>query len=276
MKFYDKEHNRLIFFHEKANKDYWDEHWDRYFKKKESLLYKLNPKMYFIQITKKFLKPEDGPILEGGCGLGYYVYNLSALDYDCIGIDNAKDTIKLVNKKLPHLKVQYGDIRQIPFPNNYFAGYWSMGVIEHFFEGFDEIIKEMNRVIKPKGYLFLTFPHMSPFRNFKTKANLYRIFNNAFYKRNDKPKTFYQYALDKSVVIKDLNNAGFNLIYLEQYSGLKGFKDEIFILKFFLKNLFQLIYNNDRNKLILIIKGFLNKILSRYASHTILLVFQKV
>jgi len=63
-------------------------------------------------------------------------------------------------------------------------------VIEHFWEGYNEILKEAKRVLKPKGYLFLTFPYMSPLRKFRANLGLYRIldFNNK--SKND---DFYQF-----------------------------------------------------------------------------------
>ena len=48
--------------------------------------------------------------------------------------------------------------------------YWSLGVIEHFFNGYKEIAEEANRILKNKGFIFLTFPSMNILR--KQKQNL--------------------------------------------------------------------------------------------------------
>jgi len=42
----------------------------------------------------------------------------------------------------------------LKFPNNFFDGYWTLGVIEHFWEGYNQIIEEAKRVIKPGDIYF--------------------------------------------------------------------------------------------------------------------------
>ena len=65
------------------------------------------------------------------------------------------------------------DVRNLNFDDGFFDGYWSLGVIEHFYEGYERIIKEVNRVIKRNGFVFLTFPSLSFLRKFKSKWGLY-------------------------------------------------------------------------------------------------------
>jgi len=55
----------------------------------------------------------------------------------------------------------FSDVRKLNFPDHYFDGYWSLGVIEHFYKGYDEIIHKIYRVLHPGGFLFLTVPEMS-------------------------------------------------------------------------------------------------------------------
>jgi len=276
MKYLDKKKNILLFFSKHADESFWNLQWVEKWNKKKNILYSTGPKSLTSKITPRFLNPEDGPILEGGCGLGNNVFYLNAMNYDIIGIDYAEIIIKKINKEFPQLKIQHGDVRQIPYSDNYFAGYWSIGVIEHYLRGYSDIIKEMKRVIKPKGYLFITFPYMSPFRLFKSKIHLYKTITRDYEKGIELSKKFYQFALNKDNVIKDLEELGFKLKYMQPYSGIKGFKDEIFIFKFFLKRFFQLLYDCERPKFLLYLKGFLNKLLAKKSGHDILLVFQKI
>ncbi len=275
MKYLDNEKKHLLFFSKYADESFWNLKWVEKWNKKGDNFYSTGTKSLIRKITPKFLNPEDGPILEGGCGLGDNVFYLNAMNYDIIGIDYAEIIIKKINKELPQLKIQHGDVRQIPYSDNFFAGYWSFGVIEHYLRGYFDIIKEMKRVIKPKGYLFITFPYMSPFRLFKSKINLYKTITRGYEKKNELAKKFYQFALNKERVIKDLEEFGFKLKYMESYSGIKGFKDEIFIFKFFLKRFFQLLYDCERPKFLLYLKGLLNKLLAKKSGHDILLVLQK-
>ena len=94
-------------------------------------------------------------MLQGGCGLGDKVHSLDKVGFEAYGIDFAPNVVSMINENWPHLDVRQGDVRKLPFEDDFFDGYWSFGVIEHFFIGFDEILEEMARVIKPGGYLFL-------------------------------------------------------------------------------------------------------------------------
>lgn len=275
MIYFDKKRKKILHFRKKMRKNFWDLHWLKNSDILMTNVLNFNPKSLVCRITQRFLIPEDGPILEGGCGLGNNVYQLKRMNFDATGIDSAKATIRRLKKEVPEIKVQLADVRKIPFPDNYFAGYWSLGVIEHFFEGYDEIAKEMKRVIKLKGYLFLSFPYMSPFRKLKVNFHLYKVMNQNFYLNKAASRIFYQYILNKDEVIKDFNNIGLKLKYAEPFGGIKGFKDEIFFLKFFIKRFLQILYDKRNSNFINRIKGFLDKILVKFFGHSILLVFQK-
>jgi len=271
MKFYDSREKRLVFFNYEINSNFWDLHWTKYLTKKYHEEFNFSPKSLESKIVQKYIHPSYGVLLEGGCGIGTKMYNLDRLGYDIIGIDNAKSTVDWIKSHYPELKVKFGDIRKIPFPNNFFIGYLSLGVIEHFYETFIEAAKEMHRVIKSGGFLFLTFPYMSPFRRLKVLINLYRLYDQ---KQHDK-ENFYQYALNERSTIDQFNYLGFTLRYREPQGGIKGFKDEIFIFKFFLQNFLRLLNNCSKPKLLVNFKRFLDKILTLFSAHMILLIFQK-
>ncbi len=275
-KFFDIERKRLLIFHKSKHKNFWDTHWLKHQEILGNSIYKFDPNSIVCKSTIKFLNPYDGPILEGGCGLGLHVYSLTKMNYEVIGIDNAEKTIEFIKKKHPELKIELGDVRQIPYPNNFFAGYWSLGVIEYFFNGYLEIISEMKRVIKPNGFLFITFPYMSPFRKFKARFHLFKTINTNRIEDKKTPEFFYQYALNKWDVIKDFKNSGFKLKYLKPFDGIKGFKDEIFVFKDFIKKFFELIYNVKKVKLLMKIMGLIDQFLLKFSAHVILLVFQKI
>ena len=112
---------------------------------------------------------------------------------------------------------------------------------------------------------------MSPFRRLKVLINLYRPYNQ---KQHDK-ENFYQYALNERTTIDQFNNLGFSLKYREPQGGIKGFKAEIFIFKFFLQNFLRLLYNCSKPKLLVKFRKFLDKILTLFSAHMILLIFQK-
>lgn len=263
MKLYDKENKRLVVFEKAATSQFWDKHWQ---KQSSVEKVKLGDRASSLKrFTARFLKP-GARILEGGCGPGQNVYGLRSWGYDAYGVDFGAKTIGRTKKEFPYLNLSLQDVRKLSFADNLFDGYWSLGVVEHFWEGYDEILKEAERVIKPRGYLFLTFPYMSPLRRLKAKLGFYRDFNNDDFLRD----SFYEYILNKDRAKKDVERFGFGLILGYPFGATKGLKDEVLWLKPFL----QKIYASQN----ILGKGirFLNSILfSKIAGHMVLLVFQK-
>ncbi len=198
--YFDKSNNRLVYVGKAANDTYWDQHW-----KSESSRFKEQNKIkndrFVIGCTKKYLPPET-KILEGGCGLGEKVSAFHYHGYDAYGVDYAKETVKAVNKCAPELKVMFGDIRDLPFPDDFFDGYWSLGVIEHFYDGYEEIVSEMFRVLKRQGHLFLTVPVMSPLRKVKVRLKKYIEYKDS----EEMRENFYQFAFYPKDVISDLES----------------------------------------------------------------------
>jgi len=275
IKILDWNNKRILIFKKNMSDKFWDQHWLQILYEKNKIKYSFTPKSLVSKVTKMFLNPKDGPILEGGCGIGNHIYTLSKMNYNIFGIDNSPATIRVLKKNAPFLNVELGDVRELPFPANHFIGYWSIGVIEHYYNGYLEIAKEMYRVIKPKGYLFLTFPFMSQIRALKTKLHLYRFFENELSSSKMITENFYQYILNDFNVIEDFKKLGFELIYKTPQGGIKGLKDENLFLKFFVNRFLNLLYHVKRPKLIRKMKRGLDKILEKFSAHMVLLVFQK-
>ena len=140
----------------------------------------------------------------------------------------------MIKSAVPELNIKLGDVRSLPFEDGSFDGYWSMGVIEHFWNGYDDISKEMLRVLRLGGYSFLTFPYMSSLRKWKAKHNKYVEWKN----NNSEPEGFYQFALSDQHVLSHFNDLGFELVDQSGQDGIKGLKDEIPPLKLTLQTLY--------------------------------------
>lgn len=265
MKYFDRQNNRLIFIGNEASPSHWDNQWDvENFEKivKDGIKNRL-----ITKTTLEFIHPDPSKkVLDGGCGNGQFVYAFDKLGYDSYGVDYAPKTVSKIKTIFPDLKVNINDVRKLDFPDNYFDGYWSIGVIEHFFDGYESILNEMARVIKPGGFLFITFPYLSPFRKIKAQLGYYSLFDEKTVGREN----FYQFALDHHSVIKEIEKHHFTLVRTTPHAGTKGFKDEVA----FLKPLLQRIYDS-RNIFLKIINYGLSITLSRFSGHSILLVFRK-
>lgn len=267
MRYFDKERHRLVYINQQATSTFWDAQWQAENGRETKALASKNT--YVSKLTQKYLAPEDGPILEGGCGNGQHVTALTHNGYRCIGVDYAPRTVLTINRTSPGLQVYLGDVRNLSFTSNYFMGYWSIGVIEHFWDGYEAIAQEMVRVIQPGGYLFLTFPYMSPFRKLKAKLGFYN-------RRSDfqgQPADFYQFALNHHAVIQKFQELGFQLVDTKSLDGLKGFKDEIGAFK----PVLQKFYNyRGRSVLIRGSRKILTEMLAGFFGHAILLVLKRV
>lgn len=262
MTLYDSQNKRLALFHEKATPEFWDHHWRGENLKKEISSGKTH---YFIRrFTRRFIPP-GGRILEGGCGIGHVVYGLQEWGYEAYGVDFAKETIGAVKKFFPNLQLSVQDVKNMNFPDNYFDGYWSLGVIEHFWNGYDDIVKEAQRVIKPGGYLFLTFPVMSPLRRLKARLGYYKTVDHTI-----EPDNFYEFALDTNYVVRGLAAQGFVKICTYPYDALKGLKDEVAIFKPFLQKLYE-----ARGVFVRSIRFGMTLLLGNLTGHMILLVLKK-
>jgi len=245
-RYYDKQNNRLVYVGNKSNSEYWDMHWDKYTINKMYPAF-VSPFDYVINTTKKYL-PLNSKILEGGCGVDY-----------------AKKTVDLVNKIKPELNIKFGDVQNLEFDDHTFDGYWSFGVIEHFYHGYERILLEMKRVIKPNGYLFVTFPHMCKLRKIKAHRNKYEEWSET----EDNISNFYQFALDESKLIEQFEKEGFAFIGKQHLSGIKGIKDEIR----FLNKPLQRIYSS-KIFLALVVSKIISTVFNRFSSHSILVIFK--
>jgi len=173
-------------------------------------------------ITGCFLKPHAGRILEGGCGNGRVLSQLALRGYDATGVDSSLVTVEMLQRCAGHLTVLTADVRSLPFADGDFAAYWSIGVIEHFEEGYLAVLREANRVLKPDGVFFISFPFMNALRRSRVRRHYYGSLDS-----NHPPGRFFQYALNPPTVIGHLREAGFTVCAKIPQGFLTGCADEL-------------------------------------------------
>jgi tellurite methyltransferase len=99
-------------------------------------------------------------ILDAGCGNGRNLFWFIKNDLEIYGIDKDSSSIDYLKTSFPHFndkRFQIAKIAAIPFENNFFDHIISSAVL-HFAESYSEfkdMIKEMVRVLKPSGSLFI-------------------------------------------------------------------------------------------------------------------------
>ncbi len=258
-RFFDSNHRRLVYVDSRADSEFWDQQWATH--NLEALL-SAPPLSHYnreiLQTTRRYLEA-GSRILEGGCGLGDKVALLTQHGFETWGVDFAKQTVERANTAAPDLKITVGDVRHLDFDDSTFDGYWSLGVIEHFFEGYGQIRQEMFRVLRPGGFLFLSFPALSRLRALKGKLGILRPWRE----EDDLARRFYQFALDPSHVADDFERHGFTLRQRRNWSGFEGFEDEVPLASLPLKVLYRLAYRPTEG------------ILRAFANHASLLVLEK-
>ncbi len=255
---YDPNARRLVYYGQQADQSFWDEHWSG--RLTEADIKRLNVDV--VRWTKKFL-PKGSKVLDAGCGTSHSVWSLRESGFDAWGVDFAAETVDAVKAAVPELQVIQGDVRALPFKDSSMDGIWSLGVIEHFPEGYGKIIDEMARVLRPGGYAFVTFPAMSPLRRMKAAVGAFPEFSGGF-------DGFYQFALDPRAVSTDFEAKGFVLKVSAPRGGLMGLKHEWRALRPLLQRFF-----DSRSRAVRLVRGGLNRLLSPFSFHTRLLVLQR-
>jgi len=230
-KYFDPTQRRLIYVDSNATPTFWDQCWAADASLRERLMATRHTRV--SRVTEQYLRPSDGIILEGGCGPGEMVASLAHSGYSVIGVDTAEKTVELLRQCVPELDIRYGDVRNLEFADGYFAGYWSIGVIEHFWDGYEAIASEMSRVLRPGGYLFLTFPYMSPVRIVRGRVGLF-----ARWRPGMSHDGFYQFALDSASVIDHFHRIGFRLVKSMPFDFINGSEDLAPMAKPVLRSLF--------------------------------------
>ena len=131
-------------------------------------------------------------------------------------------------KESRNLKFEIQNALALTYPKNTFNFVFAVSSIEHIYEGFLQSINEMIRVVKPNGYIYLSFPVSNNFNEEWLNQNIY---SNQFIKNG---KVFFQYRFDKKKLESILSN-------LEEVSLYK-------------KDIYWEKYNGSYNKMILKLK----------------------
>ena len=99
-------------------------------------------------------------IVEAGCGNGAWVAHLQQkVKALVIGVDNYLPALQELKQHLPESLAVAADVRHMPLPDEVADVCISLGVVEHFPGGPQQALREMYRILRPGGILFLTVPY---------------------------------------------------------------------------------------------------------------------
>ncbi len=200
---------------------FWTERWDSFDRKikTESIT-----KREEYRIIKPFLKniPVRGRILDAGCGMGEWTVFLADQGYDAVGLDISEKTILRLKELLPDYQFIHGDIRKTFFENDSFDACISWGVFEHYENGMGDCLKEVNRILKPNGWLFMSVPYQN-WRHILRDALEFHNRSNR-YKKNSyiQPHRFYQWRFTKGEIYQELELRGFRVKWINPIHKPEG------------------------------------------------------
>jgi SAM-dependent methyltransferase len=251
---------RLVYLHEKATPEFWDERWRS--AGKPAVIGKNDD---VVVVTQKYL-PAGSKVLEGGCGRANKVKAISDAGFTAVGVDFAADSVAQAKFDYPDLDIRLGDVRSLDFPAASLDGYWSIGVIEHFWEGYDAILAEAARVLRAGGLLFLSAPWLSPFRYRKARSGGYPSMDFA-----QEPDSFYQFGLGRVEVSSRLERHGFELLRWHGRASEVSMQEDVAILRRQIEWLFA-----SRGSIVKrVLRRLVTRALNPYCGHSFLAVARR-
>ena len=92
----------------------------------------------------------NAPLLDAGCGEGFYTHQHKTVNNNVYGVDIAKETIKIAAKRYKKCHFSVGTLSRLSFNDQYFA--WLISVYAPILE------TEFTRLLKNGGYLLTVTP----------------------------------------------------------------------------------------------------------------------
>lgn len=171
-----------------------------------------------LRLLNRYL-PGSGVILDGGCGMGQWSILLRSRGYRVTGLDFDSRTISWLQKYQPDIEWKTGTVFSLPFSDNKFEAYISLGVLEHQEEKYLDSIQEAHRVLKDQGILVLSVPYYSPFLR---HLGAYQTRNSDF--------PFFQYYFSRNELVNILRNLSFEIAEITTIDPILGILEEIPLL----------------------------------------------
>ena len=128
------------------------------------------------KIVELFKERNVKKVLDLGCGSGRHTVYLAEQDFEVYGIDISEEGFKIIKKEKIKVHLKIGDIyKKLPYKNDFFDAIISTTTLHHGkIEDIRKLIKEMKRILKPEGLIFITVSKKRPKKEIP-KERLYGI-----------------------------------------------------------------------------------------------------
>jgi ubiquinone/menaquinone biosynthesis C-methylase UbiE len=153
-------------------------------------------------------------VLEAGCGFAKWVAFLDSRGYETYGLDYSQTAIDRSLAAWPDLRLTRGDLRTMPYEDNYFDAIISLGAIEHDINGPEAALADMFRVLRPGGMMYCTVPCINWVRRMGWLAiHDWMVCNPTIRRMTGRKQdvTFFEYVYTPAEYKKILTDAGFEV-----------------------------------------------------------------
>lgn len=144
-----------------------DREWKQYIREKYSHQYARDYEVMLPKLRKRFARhislikgfKSGGRVLDVGCGTGHFLKYIRETDrsWQVYGVEPNR-LLRSVATKNSGVVIKNGTLNVIPFSDNYFDVITCYDVLEHSTE-LKKNIRELKRVLKPQGLLFIQAPN---------------------------------------------------------------------------------------------------------------------
>lgn len=140
--------------------------WDSIFRAKGHVF--KSPHSDMMDLVELFEQHNVNRVLDVGCGTGRHMVYLAERGFDAFGFDSSRHAVNMARTWLkasgfrPQVKVHRME-QPFPYDDDFFDAVISIQVIHHNLTGAIRFtVKEIARVLRSEGLLFVTFPILGP------------------------------------------------------------------------------------------------------------------
>jgi len=161
------------------------------------------------------LIPQDGKVLDAGCGAGLPFTKYLSDRFDVIGIDLSEKQIELAKKNVPNAQFFVRDMTELDYPDNFFDGILAYYSIIHVprDEQYDLFVN-FHRMLKPNGVALFSL---------HSTDDPESVFDDFF------DSTMYWSGFDKDTNLKMLTEIGFEIIWSKLVEDSLGDSKHLFV-----------------------------------------------
>jgi len=199
----------------------WDEIYKRYGK------FLVNPQESMERIVEIFKEHNVKKVLDLGCGSGRHLIYLAERGSEVYGIDLAETGIKIAKDWLDEKDLQadlkIGSVyKKLPYEDDFFDAVVSIRVLHHArIEDIRKAIEEIQRVLKPRGLIFITVRKRIPK---KRRLKFKTLDSRTYIPVEGDEKGLIHYLFNKRLLRKEFRNFEIHDIWVdrENYYCLLG------------------------------------------------------